>query len=612
VAGATRIVNESQPEPTTIRRLLIADRGALGRRVIRTCRSLGIETVAIHDDTDAELPHVAEADLAVRLLDEGPDVARLVEAARRSGADALHPVGDTLAMSAELATAVIAEGLKWVGLAPATIAAVGSRIDARERVRAANVAALAAIDVTGMDRVELLSSAERIGLPLVVKPIAGRDGDLARRVDAMGDVEPTVRTTSRDATGELDDGRLFLERHVEAGRRLSVPVIADGDGHAVALLEWETTSRRGDVPELTESPSPSVDRALRRQLRAGAVEAARALGCVGLVTVEFVQTGEGLLRFLEVTSGFTYEHLASELATGLDLVALQLASAERKPLAIGARRPVVRGHAMAMRLLPLRVPARLERLAIEAPPSVDALTPTTHVVVDAAVAERALAVPRSVEVLAAVGVVAPDRPAALRLASATLVRAAIHGSPTNRDGLIGAIDRADAELAGTSDPSRGIVLDTIAPGPATAAVLAAAAVALDAVEPSAPAERRRVVELDDHRVAWRVADGDEVAELMVDGEALVATVERVRRDEDRCDVSIAIDGVRGRFPVNVTPHAIYVDGPHGSFAIPRQPQAGTPATTLAPVRAWPPPAGLPADVAPPPRATFPDQRAKNA
>jgi propionyl-CoA carboxylase alpha chain len=597
-------VSETQQpgdDPATIRRVLIADRGAIARRVIRTCRALGIETVAIHDDADAALPHVAEADLAVRLVADGdrptgtpadrPSVAQVIDAARRSGADAVHPGDAAQAMSAELAAAVRADAMTWVGLPAASILAVRSRIDARERVRTADVAALAAIDVTGMDRVELLSSAERIGLPLVVKPIAaGGDGDLARRVDAMIDVEPTVVTTSRDATGELDDGRLFLERHVDDGRHLCVPVIADATGAGVALLEWETTTRRGDLPELTESPSPAVDRSLRRQLRSAAVAAARALDCVGLVTVEFVLTGEGLLRFLHVTSGFTPEHLAAELATGLDLVALQLASAEGRPLTMGARRPVVRGHAVAMRVVPLERPARFDRFSIHPPAPVDGLTPAAHVGVESALPDdAAVEVPEWLDVLAGVVVVAPDRAGAVRLATAALTRARLHGTPTNRDRLLGALHRPAGDSDGPADPAPAELS-------ATPAVLAAAAVSVDTVEPPPDAPGRRVVELADHRVAWRLDDRGDVTELVVDGDPLVATVASTSAADGTREVTITIDGVRGAFLVRVTPSIVYVDGPHGSFALAREPALTT---------GWAPPTGPPVAVHPPPRAISP-------
>src|SRR3954466_2261844 len=334
-----------------ITRLLVANRGEIARRVFRTAREMGISTVAVYSDPDADAPFVREADVAVRLPGASPGETYLrgdlvVDAARRAGADAVHPGYGFLSENAAFAQSVIDAGLTWVGPPPPAIEAMGSKLGAKEMMRAAGVPTLPwATDVSG---------AADVGFPLLVKASAGGGGRGMRIVRSAAELDEAVQGAQREAGSAFGDATVFLERYLEAPRHIEIQVFADSHGNVVSLFERECSIQRRHQKIVEESPSPAVDEDLRRHMGEAAVAAARAVGYVGAGTVEFVldaapSRGRGF-AFLEMNTRLQVEHPVTELVTGLDLVRLQLLVADGHPLPPSALLPTLTGHAIEVRL----------------------------------------------------------------------------------------------------------------------------------------------------------------------------------------------------------------------------------------------------------------------
>jgi acetyl/propionyl-CoA carboxylase alpha subunit len=314
-----------------IRRLLVANRGEIAVRVIRACRSAGIEAVAVFSDADAAAKHVRLADAAV-LLGPAParesylDAGKLLDAARRTGCDAVHPGYGFLSENAAFARAVDRAGLVWVGPPPDAIEAMGSKIGSRERMRAAGVPVVPGTDDLSGDL------GRSVGFPLVVKASAGGGGKGMRVVRKAGDVAAAVASCRREAEAAFGDGTLYAERYLERPRHVEVQVFGDREGRVVALGERECSLQRRHQKVIEESPSPAVTPDLRRRLSEAAVAAARAVGYVGAGTVEFLLAPGGSFLFLEMNTRLQVEHPVTEEAFGVDLVALQLRVASGEPL----------------------------------------------------------------------------------------------------------------------------------------------------------------------------------------------------------------------------------------------------------------------------------------
>jgi 3-methylcrotonyl-CoA carboxylase alpha subunit len=341
-----------------IRKLLIANRGEIARRVARTARAEGIATVAVFSDADAGAAHVAEADEAVRL---GPAasaesylrVDAVLEAARRTGADAVHPGYGFLSENADFAEAVIAAGLTWVGPPPAAMRALGAKAPARQVAAALDIPTVPGYDGDddGADR--LIAEAARIGAPVLIKASGGGGGRGMRRVDDLADLPAAIASARREAVASFSDARLLLERCVERPRHIEVQILADAHGHVVHLFERECSIQRRHQKIVEEAPSPAVSPALREALGDAACRLARHVGYVGAGTVEFLVAGEGAEQafyFLELNARLQVEHPVTELICGVDLVGLQLAIAEGKPLPFTQADLAPRGHAIEVRL----------------------------------------------------------------------------------------------------------------------------------------------------------------------------------------------------------------------------------------------------------------------
>ncbi len=338
-----------------ITKVMVANRGEIARRVFATCRALGIGCVAVHSDADAGAPFVAEADVAVRLpgsaaADTYLRADLLVQAALRSGADAVHPGYGFLSESAAFAAAVQAAGLVWVGPPPAAIEAMGSKTAAKKAMAAAGVPVLDDLDP------DTLTEAD---LPVLVKASAGGGGRGMRVVRDLAALPAALAAATAEAESAFGDGTVFVEPYVERGRHVEVQVLADRHGTVHAYGERECSVQRRHQKVLEESPSPLVEAVpgLRDRLEQAAVAAVAAIGYVGAGTVEFlVDAPEGLgtpadrvrFFFLETNTRLQVEHPVTELRYGTDLVALQLAVAAGAPLP--AEVPAPQGHAIEVRL----------------------------------------------------------------------------------------------------------------------------------------------------------------------------------------------------------------------------------------------------------------------
>jgi acetyl/propionyl-CoA carboxylase alpha subunit len=317
-----------------IRKLLVANRGEIAVRVFRTCRRLGIGTVAAFAPDDAPAFHAREADEAVPVASY-LDPAELVRAAREAGADAVHPGYGFLAENGDFAEAVAAAGLVFVGPPPAAIRAAGDKLEAKRLARAAGVPVVES------------GEPEQLGFPLIVKAAAGGGGRGMRVVRSAEELEDALASAAREAEAGFGDGRVFAERYVERPRHVEIQVLADRHGTVVHLGERECSIQRRHQKVLEESPSPALDDELRAAMGDAAIAFARAVGYENAGTAEFMLDGDRFW-FLELNARLQVEHPVTELVTGLDLVEQQLRIAAGEPLAVGPREP--EGHAVEVRL----------------------------------------------------------------------------------------------------------------------------------------------------------------------------------------------------------------------------------------------------------------------
>jgi len=339
--------------------LLIANRGEIACRVARSARALGLRTVAVVSDADRGAPHAEACDEAVCIGGARPaesylHIDRLLDAARRCGADAVHPGYGFLSENARFAQAVQEAGLVWVGPSPAAMVAMGDKSRARQRMAAAGVPVLPGHDGEAQDFRTLSREAQRIGFPVMVKAAAGGGGRGMRLVHDATSLEAALRAARSEAEAAFADGRLLLERALLAPRHVEVQVFADVHGHVLHLGERDCSVQRRHQKIVEEAPSPAVDGALRRRLGEAAVRVAREIGYVGAGTVEFLLDEEGRFWFMEMNTRLQVEHPVTEALTGLDLVAWQLRVAMGEALPWDQEALLQRyesgGHAVEVRL----------------------------------------------------------------------------------------------------------------------------------------------------------------------------------------------------------------------------------------------------------------------
>jgi acetyl-CoA carboxylase biotin carboxylase subunit len=336
-----------------VRKILIANRGEIAVRIIRTCRAMGVATVAVYSDADADAPHVRLADEAVAI---GPAPAResylvvekLIDAARASGADAIHPGYGFLAENARFAAAVTDAGLTFIGPPAAAIATMGDKVAARALMEKAGVPDVPATQAVAPDPAAFAAAARTLGFPVVIKAAAGGGGKGMRIVRRVEEFPEAVAGAAREATAAFGDGRIYHERYLERPRHVEVQVFADTHGNVVHLGERECSIQRRHQKIVEESPSPAVDATLRAAMTDAGVRAAAAVDYVGAGTIEFLVDQQGRFYFLEMNTRLQVEHPITEWITGLDLVRAQILVARGEPLGFDA--VPTRGHAIECRL----------------------------------------------------------------------------------------------------------------------------------------------------------------------------------------------------------------------------------------------------------------------
>ena len=338
--------------------VLVANRGEIACRVIRTLRRMGVRAVAVYSDADAGAPHVTLADLAVRIGPAEParsylDIAAVVAAAERAGAEAVHPGYGFLSENAAFARACVDAGITFIGPSAAAIASMGDKIAAKSIVEARGVPVVPGVHRPDMSDAELIEAAQGVGYPLLVKAAAGGGGRGMRVVRAAPDLANAIGSARREAAGAFGDDTLLLERYVERPRHIEVQVLADTHGAVIHLGERECSLQRRHQKIVEECPSPFIDDDRRRKMGGAAVSAARACGYVGAGTVEFIAAGDAeafTFYFLEMNTRLQVEHPVTEEVYGLDLVEWQVRVAAGQPLPFAQDELRPQGHAVEARV----------------------------------------------------------------------------------------------------------------------------------------------------------------------------------------------------------------------------------------------------------------------
>ena len=340
----------------SFRKVLVANRGEIACRVMRTAQRLGYRTVAVFSDADLHAPHVRLADEAVH-IGAAPasasylNIEALLAAAKSTGADAVHPGYGFLSERADFAQACVDAGLVFIGPPPGAIAAMGDKAGAKRLMLAAGIPC--APGTPGVDQSDagLTAAAQALGTPLLVKAVAGGGGRGMRLVHDLADLPQALAGARREATSAFGDGTLMLERLVEAGRHIEIQIFADAHGQVVHLGERDCTAQRRRQKVIEESPSPVVGPEMRARMAADAIAAARAVGYRGAGTVEFIVDAQFKHYFLEMNTRLQVEHPVTELVTGLDLVEWQLRVAAGEPLPLAQEQITFIGHAIEARLV---------------------------------------------------------------------------------------------------------------------------------------------------------------------------------------------------------------------------------------------------------------------
>lgn len=336
------------------RTLLIANRGEIACRVIRTARAMGLRTVAVYSEADRDAMHVAEADEAIllgpaRARDSYLNVERLLDAARQSGAEAVHPGYGFLSENADFARACVDAGLVFVGPTADMMIAMGSKSGSKALMEKAGVPLVPGYHGEAQDEATLAKAADRIGFPVLVKASAGGGGRGMRVVRSAAELAPAIVSAKREAKAAFGDDRMLIEKYVDNPRHIEVQVIGDSHGNLLSLFERECTLQRRHQKVVEEAPSPTLDPAQREAVCAAARKAAGAVNYVGAGTIEFVSNGRDVF-FIEMNTRLQVEHPVTELITGIDLVEWQLRVAFGEKLPKTQDQITLNGHAIEARV----------------------------------------------------------------------------------------------------------------------------------------------------------------------------------------------------------------------------------------------------------------------
>jgi propionyl-CoA carboxylase alpha chain len=572
----------------TITSVLVANRGEIARRIFDTCRRRGLATVAVFSDADAGSPHVREADAAVRLPGETPAETYLrgdliIEAARKAGADAIHPGYGFLSENAGFARDVRAAGLTWIGPSPEAIEVMGSKIESKRRMAVAGVPILDRLDVADIKSEDL---------PVLVKASAGGGGRGMRIVRAMADLPDAIASAAREAAAAFGDPTVFCERYLEHGHHVEVQVMADDHGTIWALGERECSLQRRHQKVIEEAPSPLVERLggdLRRRLATAGRTAAAAVGYRGAGTVEFLADERGGFWFLEMNTRLQVEHPVTECVTGVDLVGLQIDVANGK--ALTGPEPTMIGYAVEARLY-AEDPADDWRPQTGTVVRFD-IPPGDGIRVDSGVRSGSVVGIHYDAMLAKVIAYGKDREAVARHLAATLRRARVHGVTTNRDLLVASLLHEEF-LAGTADtgfytknPATELLAAGTRPDPRLAALVAALSDAAAERAPLLPGLRSGFRNIPvGHRRRTYALSGSETPVIEVDyrfgreGIEVASGAKLVSASAD--EVVLDVDGVWRTWRIGRFGDRVVVDGAAGTTELRRVPRFADPADQVAP------------------------------
>ncbi len=515
--------------------VLVANRGEIALRVMRTCRRLGIRTVAVYSDADWGAPHVRAADASVR-IGAGPAADSylrgdaIVAAARSTGAEAVHPGYGFLAENASFADDVIAAGLAWIGPPPAAMRALGDKARAKALAEANHVPVLAGYhgDVVADD--ELAVQAAAIGFPVLVKASAGGGGRGMRVVSEAAELAEALAAARREALAAFGDDRLLLERYLERPRHVEVQILGDAHGTLVHLGERECSIQRRHQKLIEESPSPAVTPGLRAAMGEAALRLARAAGYQNAGTVEFLIDESGAFSFLEVNARLQVEHPVTEAVTGLDLVEQQLRVAAGEPLGFEQADVRLEGHAMELRVV-------AEDVAAGFLPSTGVVTAFDRpqgVRVDTGIAAGSTISPFYDSLVAKVIAHGADRSATLERLREALAETWIEGVATNL-GLLAAVLDEPAFAAGdlhTAFLAEHRVVERLGDVPDEVVALAAAVRSL-APRPAATGDPWRSA------VPWRVGRAGERTRWLAGGRTREAVTSL---GDERAAAAVVVDG----------------------------------------------------------------------
>ena len=556
--------------------VLVANRGEIAVRVMRTLRSMGIRTVAVYSDADKDARHVREADVAVRL---GPanaresylSIERVVAACLETGAEAVHPGYGFLAENAEFAQALADNGITFIGPPVAAVQVMGDKISAKQTVSKAGVPVVPGRTEPGMTDADLVEAAEEVGYPVLVKPSAGGGGKGMFLVEDAKDLPDALVSARRTALSSFGDDTLFLERYVKTPRHIEVQVLADAHGTTVHLGERECSLQRRHQKVVEEAPSALLDEETRARIGASAVATAEAVGYRGAGTVEFIVSADkpDEFFFMEMNTRLQVEHPVTELVTGEDLVEQQVRIAAGLPLGFTQDDVHLTGHSIEVRTYAedaargfLPTGGRVVRLS---EPKGD------HVRVDSSLYEGTQVGSTYDPMLNKVIVWGPDRATALKRLDHALSEQVILGLTTNTGFLRKLLQRPEVQ-AGELDT--GFIerhLEELTSDEVPVEALAAYALRdvgddlwASAWRPVGPAARRWLLALPGGRTAAVEVRGDQVT---VDGETLTATAVR-----DGDDVLLTVDGSTTRWHTAVDGSTTWVGAQGSAWPLHEQPR----------------------------------------
>jgi propionyl-CoA carboxylase alpha chain len=571
----------------SIDKILIANRGEIARRILRTCRELGIATVAVFSEADRGALFVQEADEAVPLGGLRPSESYLridavIDAARQTASHAIHPGYGFLAENAAFARACQESDIRFIGPPADVIAAMGSKIEAKRRMQAADVPVLPTLEISNQSADQVLRQAESWGWPLMIKASAGGGGRGMRVVRAKADFASLLEVARRESQAAFGDGALFVEPYLEAARHIEIQILGDASGNVVHLFERECSIQRRHQKLIEESPSMALNEELRRALTSAALRAAQEIGYVNAGTVEFLLGPDGRFYFLEVNTRLQVEHPVTECVTGLDLVRLQILVAAGEPLPPEVHSATARGHAIEARLYAedpshdyLASAGTLHRFRVSEGPGIR---------VDSAIGETAVISPYYDSLLAKVIAHAPTRAEAARRLSRALAGAQIHGLRTNRELLVRTLEHPEF-LAGRTDTHFLIRHDPVAfaapLGDDHAMRLHAVAAAL-----AAQAERRREAAVlgiapsgwrnnpsQFQQIRFQGDQGEISVEYRFERDGLLLRIDGEQHADWKCEratpeqVRVSAAGIERTYDVHHVGETFYVDSPLGASVL---------------------------------------------